>query len=73
MDIMIPFMGRITRLEVQHKEAFHVAGVKDDKVAKVRNERKRLGAQRGQETFVDERNGSTEQGKDGSPRLDVWA
>nr|WP_105188953.1 MULTISPECIES: hypothetical protein [unclassified Pseudoalteromonas] len=73
MDIMIPFMGRITRLEVQHKGAFHVAGVKDDQIAKVRNERKRLGTKRGQETFVDDGVTGAEQGKDSPPRLDVWA
>ncbi len=69
MDIMIPFLGRITRLEVQHKGAFHVAGVKDDKIAKVRNERKRIKEQRGQETLVDDKD---KNGNDEDSRLDIW-
>ncbi|WP_462159981.1 hypothetical protein [Pseudoalteromonas sp. GB56] len=69
MDIMIPFLGRITRLDVQHKGAFHVAGVKDDKVEKVRNDRKRIKEQRGQETLLDDKD---KKGKEDNPHLDIW-
>lgn len=71
MDVMIPFLGRITRLEVHHNGAFHVAGVKDNKVAKVRNERKQDKEKRGQETFVEDT--QKKKGKDSSPHLDTWA
>ncbi|MEI8618704.1 hypothetical protein P4S63_20760 [Pseudoalteromonas sp. B193] len=33
MDIMIPYLGRITRLEVESKSAFHIAGVQSGSAA----------------------------------------
>ncbi|MFY8274827.1 hypothetical protein AAEU32_11950 [Pseudoalteromonas sp. SSDWG2] len=70
MDIMIPFLGQITRLEVQHKGAFHVAGVKDSKVQKVRNDLRRAKDQRGMETLVEDKD---EVADKKSTRLDTWA
>ena len=40
MDIMIPFLGRITRLQLESKGAFHIAGVKDANVQRIELEKR---------------------------------
>ncbi len=41
MDIMIPFLGRITRLQLESKGAFYIAGVKDANVQRIELEKRR--------------------------------
>ena len=40
MDIMIPFLGRISRLQLESKGAFHIAGVKDANVQRIELEKR---------------------------------
>jgi len=44
MDIMIPYLGQITRLKVESKGAFHIAGLKDSNVAKLEREKRKKSA-----------------------------
>ncbi len=41
MDIMIPYLGQITRLQIESKGAFHIAGLKDSNAQRIEREKRR--------------------------------
>jgi len=41
MDMMIPYLGQITRLQLESKGAFHIAGVKDSNAQRIEREKRR--------------------------------
>lgn len=77
MDIMIPFLGRITRLQLESKGAFHIAGVKDANVQRIELEkrqkreieRRKKTAENGQESSKN----AIEEDEEGNKHLDTWA
>lgn len=70
MDIMIPYMPVIRRVEVDHKGAFHVAGVKDSKVPRVQLKNKRATDAKSLVKPQEETPSSTNKH---NGKLDVWA
>ena len=40
MDIMIPYLGQITRLQLESKGAFHIAGLKDSNAQRIEHEKR---------------------------------
>ncbi|CAM4407473.1 hypothetical protein [Pseudoalteromonas ostreae] len=77
MDIMIPYLGQITRLQLESKGAFHIAGLKDSNAQRIEREkrqkrqleRKELLAKEKLETARKER----ETNEDDETHLDTWA
>ncbi|TMP71204.1 hypothetical protein CWB76_07350 [Pseudoalteromonas sp. S1609] len=75
MDIMIPYLGQITRLALESKGAFHIAGVQQSaRVKQVElEERKKKEIEKQKKistTNADEHNKNT----DGNDKhLDTWA
>ncbi|KPM84363.1 MULTISPECIES: hypothetical protein [Pseudoalteromonas] len=77
MDIMIPFLGRITRLQLESKGAFHIAGVKDANVQRIELEKrqKREIERRKKAAKKDDKSGKNaiEEDEEGNKHLDTWA
>ncbi|NIZ04487.1 hypothetical protein [Pseudoalteromonas sp. HF66] len=77
MDIMIPFLGRITRLQLESKGAFHIAGVKDANVQRIELEKrqKREIERRKKAAEKDDKNSKNaiEEDEEGNKHLDTWA
>ncbi|WP_062565650.1 hypothetical protein [Pseudoalteromonas shioyasakiensis] len=77
MDIMIPFLGRITRLQVESKGAFHIAGVKDANVLRIELEKrqKREIERRKKAAKKDDKGNKSaiEEDEEGNKHLDTWA
>ena len=77
MDIMIPFLGRITRLQLESKGAFHIAGVKDANVQRIELEKrqKRELERRKKAAEKDDKNSKNaiEEDEEGNKHLDTWA
>ncbi|MBD56494.1 hypothetical protein [uncultured Pseudoalteromonas sp.] len=77
MDIMIPFLGRITRLQLESKGAFHIAGVKDANVQRIELEkrqkreieRRKKAAENGDKNSKN----AFEEDEEGNKHLDTWA
>ena len=77
MDIMIPYLGQITRLQLESKGAFHIAGLKDSNAQRIEREkrqkrqleRKELLPKEKLETAKKERNTDEED----ETHLDTWA
>ncbi|MBB1334593.1 hypothetical protein H5154_14890 [Pseudoalteromonas sp. SR44-5] len=77
MDIMIPYLGQITRLQLESKGAFHIAGLKDSNAQRIEREkrqkrqleRKELLSKEKLETAKKERNTDEED----ETHLDTWA
>lgn len=40
MDIMIPYLGQISRLQMESKGAFHIAGLKDANTSRIEREKR---------------------------------
>ncbi|WP_213609821.1 hypothetical protein [Pseudoalteromonas sp.] len=77
MDIMIPYLGPITRLALESKSAFHIAGVQQSARAKKveLEERKKREIEKQHKLSFDEnksRNKTADE-DDGKPHLDTWA
>ena len=77
MDIMIPYLGPITRLTLESKGAFHIAGVQQSANAKKveLEERKKREVEKQHKLAFDEnksRNKTAEEDDD-KPHLDTWA
>lgn len=77
MDIMIPFLGRITRLQVESKGAFHIAGLKDANVQRIELEKrqKREIERRKKAAKKDDKGNKSaiEEDEEGNKHLDTWA
>jgi hypothetical protein len=78
MDIMIPYLGRITRLEIESKGAFHIAGVQSGSAAeKVELEnKKRRELQKKQKLNTSDKQtkrSDIESDDEKGPHLDTWA
>lgn len=78
MDIMIPYLGRITRLEIESKGAFHIAGVQSGSAAeKVELEnKKRRELQKKQKLNTSDKQtkrSDIESDDKKDPHLDTWA
>lgn len=77
MDMMIPFLGKISRLDVEHKGAFYIAGLKDSKISQIELEKRKKAAYERKKML--EKNQPKEQGaavttdEDGQKHLDTWA
>ena len=77
MDIMIPFLGRITRLQLESKGVFHIAGVKDANVQRIELEkRQKREIERRKKASKKEDKGNKsaiEEDEEGNKHLDTWA
>jgi hypothetical protein len=77
MDIMIPFLGRITRLQLESKGAFHIAGVKDANVQRVeleKRQKREIELRKKTAQKADKNNKNTaEEDEEGNQHLDTWA
>ncbi|WP_024591063.1 MULTISPECIES: hypothetical protein [unclassified Pseudoalteromonas] len=75
MDIMIPYLGRITRLEVESKSAFHIAGVQSGTAAeKVELENKKRRELQKKKQLNDQKSKKKSNlDDDENPHLDTWA
>ncbi len=77
MDIMIPFLGRITRLQVESKGAFHIAGVKDANVQRIeleKRQKREIERRKKAEKKDDKSNkNAIEEDEEGNKHLDTWA
>ncbi|MCQ8878361.1 hypothetical protein NQT69_10160 [Pseudoalteromonas shioyasakiensis] len=77
MDIMIPYLGQITRLQIESKGAFHIAGLKDSNAQRIEREKrqKRELAQQTKmaEKAVQERKKQQENNNEDDNHLDTWA
>lgn len=77
MDIMIPFLGRITRLQLESKGAFHIAGVKDANVQRIelekRQKREIERRKKAAESADKKDKDIIEEDEDGNKHLDTWA
>ena len=77
MDIMIPFLGRITRLQLESKGTFHIAGVKDANVQRIELEkRQKREIERRKKAVKKEDKGNKsviEEDEEGNKHLDTWA
>ncbi|MBH0061023.1 hypothetical protein I6E85_07610 [Pseudoalteromonas sp. NZS71] len=75
MDIMIPYLGRITRLEVESKSAFHIAGVQSGTAAeKVELEnKKRRELQKKKQLNDQNSKKKSNVDDDENTHLDTWA
>ncbi|MCG9710495.1 MULTISPECIES: hypothetical protein [unclassified Pseudoalteromonas] len=81
MDIMIPFLGRITRLQLESKGAFHIAGVKDANVQRIELEkrqkreieRRKKAAEKAAEKDDKNNKNAIEEDEEGNKHLDTWA
>ncbi|MBQ4798817.1 hypothetical protein J8L73_06690 [Pseudoalteromonas sp. MMG006] len=82
MDIMIPFLGKISRLELEPKGAFHIAGVQNTpqtQKIKLENEKKQPLNKKRLETAQGNKSANTDNEKaitvddEGNKHLDTWA
>ncbi|ATC88916.1 hypothetical protein H5085_09650 [Pseudoalteromonas sp. SR43-6] len=78
MDIMIPYLGRITRLEVESKSAFHIAGVQSGSAAEkveLENKKRRELQKKKKLNMLDDQNSKKKSNVDDdeNPHLDTWA
>jgi len=77
MDIMIPFLGRITRLQLESKGAFHIAGVKDANVQRIELEKRQKREIERRKKAAESANKKDkdiiEEDEDGNKHLDTWA
>lgn len=77
MDIMIPFLGRITRLQLESKGAFHIAGVKDANVQKLELEKRQKREVERQKKLVktkeEQNTDANKHDKNEEGHLDTWA
>jgi hypothetical protein len=75
---MIPYLGRITRLEVESKGAFYIAGVQNSPSAQkvtLENQKKRELEKKKKTNVVDDKNKTSVDKKDDdeTTHLDTWA
>ncbi|MFY8327367.1 hypothetical protein [Pseudoalteromonas sp. ZZD1] len=77
MDIMIPYIGQITRLQVESKGAFHIAGLKDSNAQRIEREKRQKRELERQtkmaEKAVQDRKKQQENNSDDDKHLDTWA
>ncbi|MDO6466364.1 hypothetical protein [Pseudoalteromonas carrageenovora] len=82
MDIMIPFLGKISQLELEPKGAFHIAGVQNTpqiQKIKLENEKKQTLNKKRLETAQGNKSVKTDNEKaitvddEGNKHLDTWA
>ncbi|MDC9500533.1 MULTISPECIES: hypothetical protein [unclassified Pseudoalteromonas] len=82
MDIMIPFLGKISRLELEPKSTFHIAGVQNMPQAqkiKLENEKKqtlnkkRLAQAQGKKCASAANEKAITVDDEGNKHLDTWA
>ena len=82
MDIMIPFLGKISRLELEPKRAFHIAGVQNMPQAqkiKLENEKKqtlnkkKLAQAQGNKSANTDNEKAITVDDEGNKHLDTWA
>jgi len=76
MDIMIPYLGPITRLALESKGAFHIAGVQQSARAKQveLEERKKKEIEKQKKASFDQKKSSNSNAEDDDkPHLDIWA
>ncbi len=77
MDIMIPFLGRITRLQLESKGAFHIAGVKDANVQRIEIEKRQKREIERRKKAAESANKKDkdiiEEDENGNKHLDTWA
>lgn len=77
MDMMIPFLGRISRLELEPKGAFYIAGLKDSNAQRIEREKRQKRELARQElllkqTLKADAPAITED-DEGEKHLDTWA
>ncbi|CCQ10636.1 hypothetical protein PALB_15030 [Pseudoalteromonas luteoviolacea B = ATCC 29581] len=74
MDVMAPYLGKIVRLDVQHQQAFAIAGVVGNRVEAIKKRREKQlellrKNQKNQENIsIDEK-----ELYDDETHLDIWA
>ncbi|WP_404343988.1 hypothetical protein [Pseudoalteromonas mariniglutinosa] len=77
MDIMIPYLGRITRLQLESKGAFHIAGLKDANIQKIelekRQQREVEKRKKAAESMSDKDQAAVKEDDDSDKHLDTWA
>ncbi|WP_372762115.1 hypothetical protein [Pseudoalteromonas sp.] len=79
MDIMIPYLGQITRLTLEPKGAFHIAGVskstRSDKVQLEERKKRELEKKQKRLAIEDHRDNtpSSEADQEAETHLDTWA
>ncbi|MBE0380578.1 MULTISPECIES: hypothetical protein [Pseudoalteromonas] len=77
MDMMIPYLGQITRLQLESKGAFYIAGLKDSNTSRIEREkrRKREFLQKGllPDTATQPDKPAISEDEDGEKHLDTWA
>ena len=77
MDMMIPFLGRISRLQVEPKGAFYIAGLKDSNAQRIELEKRRKSELSRRELLlkqgVEDETAAITEDEDGKKHLDTWA
>lgn len=77
MDMMIPFLGRISRLQVEPKGAFYIAGLKDSNAQRIELEERRKRELARKELLlkqvVDGDSEAITEDENGDKHLDTWA
>ena len=82
MDMMIPYLGKITRLSLESKGVFHIAGVQSSAASEkveLENKKKRELQKKkklnglSDETLPSTHKKSVNQDDDGIEHLDTWA
>ena len=75
MDIMIPYLGPITRLAIEPKSAFHIAGVQSSPALQkieLENKKKRE-LDKKKLNVADTKSSKSSVNDDDKPHLDTWA
>ncbi|CAM3777931.1 MULTISPECIES: hypothetical protein [Pseudoalteromonas] len=77
MDMMIPYLGQITRLQLESKGAFHIAGVKDSNAQRIEREKRRKRELLQKEILQGKKPKSDKtaitEDENGEKHLDTWA
>lgn len=82
MDMMIPYLGRITRLSLESKGAFYIAGVQScaasEKIERENKKKRELQKKKKLSVIEDQtkpqvKKNSVTQDDDGIEHLDTWA
>lgn len=76
MDIMIPYLGQITKLQLQSKGAFHIAGLKESNVTVVEREKRKKRDIKRKDKINKKQLETTQNQKkteDDEAHLDTWA
>ncbi|MGO2127530.1 MAG: hypothetical protein ACTH4U_02235 [Pseudoalteromonas prydzensis] len=77
MDMMIPYLGQITRLQLESKGAFYIAGLKDSNTSRIEREKRRKRELLQKELLLDKEPKADEpaisEDENGEKHLDTWA